>query len=202
VIFRITATESTEPVTLAEAKLWIRHGLAPSDTSEDAMISAMISAARELAEERCKRAFVNHSYEIVRESFPGATDPIKLLRPPLSTTVTDLTITYYNTTAGLTTTIPATAITVDHKSEPGRVYPSYGNEWPDDAIDRPDAISIAYKAGLNTLCPQPVKDWIKMTVAGYYGQREGFVVGTIIQETKRGFVDGLLDPFRVLEVSL
>lgn len=200
-IFRVTATESTEPVTLADAKLWIRHGLASSDTSEDAMISAMISGAREIAEERCKRSFVNHTYSLVLDGFPGSTEPIKLPRPPISSSATDLTITYYNTTDGLTTTIPTTALTVDHLSEPGKVAPSYGNEWPADAIDRPDAITISYKAGNNSVCPQPVKDWIKMRVAGYYGQREAFVAGTMLTPMSRDFVDGLLDPFRILEVS-
>ena len=202
-IFRVTATESTEPVTLAEAKLWIRHGLASSDTSEDAMISGMISAAREVAEERCKRSFVNHTYEIIRDSFPDdSTGPIKLPRPPLSTTATDLTITFIKEgSAADSTTIDATAITVDHHSEPGRVYPSPDNEWPSCVADRPDAITISYKAGNNSVCPQPVKDWIKMRVAGYYGQREAFVAGHIVQEMSRDFLDGLLDPFRILEVS-
>ena len=201
-IFRVTATESTEPVTLAEAKLWIRHGLASSDTSEDAMISAMISGAREIAEERCKRSFVNHTYEIIRDSFPDdSTGPIKLPRPPISSSATDLTITYYNTTDGLTTTIPTTALTVDHLSEPGKVAPSYGHEWPMDAIDRPDAITISYKAGNNTACPQPVRTWIALRAAGYYAQREAFVAVTMLTPMSRDFVDGLLDPFRVLEVS-
>lgn len=202
-IWRITATESTEPVTLAEAKLWIRHGLATSDTSEDAMINAMISAARLLAEEKCKRAFVNHTYEMVLDAFPDeSTGEISLPRPPLSTTASDLTITYYNTTDGLTTTVGATAITIDYKSEPGRVHPSYGNEWPTDAIDRPDAITVAYKAGNNSVCPEPVKSWIKLKVAGYYAQREAFVTGTIKSDMSRDFIDGLLDPFRILEVSV
>jgi uncharacterized phiE125 gp8 family phage protein len=202
-IFRCTATESTEPVTLAEQKVWMRFGLPTSDTSEDAMISAMIAGAREIAEEKCKRSFVNHTYEIVLDAFPcEATGSIKLPRPPISTTAGDLTITYYNTTDGLTTTIPASAITVDYKSEPGRVHPSYGNEWPDDAIDRPDAITISYKAGNNSICPQPVRDWIKMKAAGYYGQREAFITGTMMNPMGRDFVDGLLDPFRIIEFSL
>ncbi len=202
-IFRVTATESTEPVTLAEAKLWIRHGLASSDTSEDAMISAMISGAREIAEERCKRSFVNHTYEIIRDSFPDdSTGPIKLPRPPLSTVSSDLTITFIKEgSAADSTTIDATAITVDHHSEPGRVYPSPDNEWPSCVADRPDAITISYKAGNNSVCPQPVKDWIKMRVAGYYGQREAFVAGTMLTPMSRDFIDGLLDPFRILEVS-
>lgn len=200
-IFRCTATESTEPVTLAEQKVWIRHGLASSDTSEDAMISAMISGARESAEERCKRSFVNHTYSLILDAFPGSTEPIKLPRPPLSTTATDVTITYINTTDGLTTTVPATAITVDYQSEPGRVYPSYGNEWPTDAIERPDAITISYKAGNNSVCPQPVRAWISMRAAGYYAQREAFVAGTMLTPMSRDFIDGLLDPFRILEVS-
>lgn len=202
-IFRVTATESTEPVTLAEAKLWIRHGLASSDTSEDAMISAMISGAREIAEERCKRSFVNHTYEIIRDSFPDdSTGPIKLPRPPLSTVSSDLTITFVeDNTVGNSTSVAATAITVDHHSEPGRVYPSPDNEWPSCVADRPDAITITYKAGNNSVCPQPVKDWIKMRVAGYYAQREAFVAGTMLTPMSRDFIDGLLDPFRILEVS-
>jgi len=202
-IWRVTATESTEPVTLAEAKLWIRHGLATSDTSEDAMINAMISGARESAEEKCKRAFVNHTYEMILDSFPDdSTGAINLPRPPLSTTATDLTITYYNSTAGLTTTVSASAITVDYHSEPGRVYPSNDNEWPTDAIDRSDAITISYKAGANSVCPEPVKTWIKMRVAGYYGQREAFLTGSMVTPMSRDFIDGLLDPFRILESSI
>jgi uncharacterized phiE125 gp8 family phage protein len=202
-IWNITATETTEPVTLADAKLWIHHALASSDTSEDDMINAMISAARQLAEEKCKRAFVNHTYEMILDAFPDdSTAAIKLPRPPLSTTAADLTVTYYNTTDGLTTTIPASAMTVDYKSEPGRVYPSNDNEWPTDAIERSDAITISYKAGNNSVCPGPVKNWIMMKVGSMYAQRESFIVGVSKTDMGRDFVDGLLDPFRILENSI
>lgn len=191
-----------EPVTVEEVKLWIRHGLPSTDGTEDGLIQSMITAARIKAEEKCKRSFALHDYEIVLSEFPGATDAITLPRPPISTASTDLVITYVkDTTAGDTTTVDATAITIDHKSEPGRVYPSYGNEWPDDVRDQNDAITITYKAGAASACPEPVRSWIKMEVAGYYAQREAFITGTMKTDMSRDFVDGLLDPFRILEAS-
>jgi hypothetical protein len=66
--FKVVTAVSTEPVLLAEARLQIK---AEQRTSEDTLITAWITAARELAEQYTGRALAPVALEAALDCFPG-----------------------------------------------------------------------------------------------------------------------------------
>jgi 4-hydroxy-3-methylbut-2-enyl diphosphate reductase IspH len=109
--------------------------------------------------------------------------------------------------SGDSTTLAATAYTVDYESEPPRVYPSKNNEWP-DTYDARKAVQIQFKAGYvlvgiaaTASTPEPIRQWIKMRVGSLYENRESMTITNLsfVTQTHSNF-DGLLDNYILPEV--
>lgn len=64
----LIAPPAAEPVTLAEARSWLRV----DTTDEDGAIASLISAAREIVEMATRRALVTQSWRIVMDAWPFA----------------------------------------------------------------------------------------------------------------------------------
>jgi len=198
---RRISDSTTEPVSVAE----LRDHLRILSTSEDSMLSVLLQAARNLAETKTGRALTVQTWEMTLDAFPGDEEEIKLPRAPLSTSSSDVVVSYVeDTTAGNTTQMASTALTVDARSEPGRIFPSYDNDWPDDCRDEFGAVRIQYVCGYPTPAsvPEPIKTWIKMRAGFFYENRESAAVGPggFINLFPRDFVDGLLDEYVLPEV--
>lgn len=194
---------TSEPVTVAEARTYLRLESTDS-TAEDLLIGSYITAARLLCENITKRALVPSTWQLIIDHFENATEAVDLPRPPLSTISTLVSISYVqDTTAGTSTTIGSTVYTVDPNSNPARVYPSFGNEWPTGSIrSQRNAVTIQYVSGYTTAnVPAPIKLWIQQRAAQMYENREPIVLGQTIENLPRQFVDGLLDPYMVLTAT-
>lgn len=189
-------TESTaEPVSVADQKLYMRIESTDS-TAEDGLIGSLITAARKQAEIITKRALVSQTWQLIFRDFDSSTQAIELPRAPLSTASTNLSITFIeDTTVGNSTTVPSTAYTIDAASEPGRVFPSFDNEWPDNVRDQRNAVTIQYVSGYSTTTiPAPIVNWIKMRALDMYENRESLSdVQTF--KSSREYVNGMLDPY-------
>ena len=197
---RITAP-STQCVTVSEVKDFLRL---QGTTSEDYLLLAFIKAAESYAENYMKRSINKQQWELRLDDFNGHDGDIELPRPPLTTVSSEVVVNYVkDTTAGDTTSISATALTIDYQSEPGVLYPSYDNEWPDPR-DEKNAVRITYYSGYATpaLVPESIKQWVKLRVGSMYENRESLMVGTgnFISELPHSYVDGLLDEFVVQTV--
>lgn len=182
-----TQAPSTEPVTLAEAKLHLRVDHA----DEDALIAALISAAREQAEHRCGRSCIDQQWTLKLDAFPSA---IRLYYPR----VTSVTSISYIDPQGVTQTLAPQDYVLDNASEyVAWVVPAAGAAWPDTAPDRVNAVTVVYRAGESSAAavPASVKAWILLTVGVLYEQRAGGVERAIA-ELPHCFYDGLLDPYR------
>lgn len=192
-ILTLVSESTTEPVTVTEAKTYLRMESTDS-TAEDVLIGTFITAARRLAENFTKRALVTQTRQVIFDDFESSTGFIELPRPPLSTS--GLSITYVqDTTAGTTTTIGSTVFTIDTDSEPGRVYPAYGNEWPSGVRDQRNAVTVQYVSGYSTTTiPESITTWIKMRVADFYENREALSEEQM-RRLPRDYVNGLLDPY-------
>lgn len=184
----------------------VKDFLRIQSTAEDIMIEAFIKAAETWGENYTKRSFMRQQWELRLDKFPsGSTAMIKLPRGPLSTVSTEVVINYVeDTTAGNTTSIPSTAIAVDFYSVPGYVYPSYNNDWPDDARDEHNSIRITYYTGHSNAVhvPEEIKHWIKLRVGSMYEHRESVMVGSFgnpFSEMPRDYINGLLDPYVLME---
>jgi uncharacterized phiE125 gp8 family phage protein len=195
---KVTAS-TTYCVSLDEIKTFCR--LSTSSTDEDALLVSFIKAAESYAENYTRSAINRQQWQVKLNGFDGHDGDIVLPRPPLSTTTTDCVVSYVeDTTAGNTTSIASTAITVDYHSKPGRVYPSYDNDWPSPRDIR-NAVTVTYYCGYSTPAnvPDAIKSWVKVRVAAMYENRESIVVGSgnFLTELPYSFVDGLLDEFIV-----
>ena len=196
---RITAP-STQCVSVSEVKTFLRI----DTTAQDYIIQSMIKSAESYAENYMKRAINKQQWELRLDDFNGHDGDIELPRPPLTTVSSEVVVNYVlDTTVGDTTSISATALTIDYQSEPGVLYPSYDNEWPDPR-DEKNAVRITYYSGYATpaLVPESIKQWVKLRVGSMYENRESLMVGTgnFISELPHSYVDGLLDEFVVQSV--
>lgn len=162
-----------EPLTLAEAK---KQCKAEDFTDDDALIQAMIVAARQWAEGETRRALLQQTWRLTLDEFPADCEAIELPPPPLLS-VTSVT---YVDGAGATQTLATTEYTVDTDAFVGRVFLKYGKTWP-ATRDEPNAVTITFRAGYGTVAgsvPQAIRSAILLQVADLYEHRESAFVGT------------------------
>lgn len=181
-----------EPVSLTEMKLHLRE----TESDQDAVISALIRAAREYAENLTRRAFVTQTLELrLDDGFPAE---IKVPRPPLQS----VSFIKYLDLAGVLQTLAASVYQIN-SSEPARIKPAYNQYWPTIRGGDFSSVQVRFVAGYLPLgspddyagnVPEGIKQWMKVRVAQLYENREATIVGTIVQPIHRDFVDGLLDP--------
>lgn len=178
---------SGEPIALAEAKLHCRV----DSTEDDALITALIVAARNQAEDRTGRVLVTQKWRIDIDAFP--VDTIEIPLPPL---VSVESITYLDSD-GTRQTLDAAEYQVVANETPGRVLPAYGKSWPGCRV-APGSVQISFTAGYGAAVsvPQAIKQWMLLQIGHGYANRESVNVGNVVNEMP--YVDSLLDPYRVL----
>jgi len=177
---------TTEPVTLAEAKLHLRVDHADEDT----LISSLIAAARAWAETLLARQLVTATWQL---TLPEFADAIMLPRPPFlaisSIAYTDTAGSAQSLSLGEYVTYLADVSTI--------LVPPYGESWP-STRGFYDDVTIKYTAGYGAASAVP--DWAKsailLTLADLYENRETGIVGTI--RTENPAARRLLYPHRVL----
>ncbi|MCM8596648.1 head-tail connector protein [Accumulibacter sp.] len=204
---QLVTPPAEEPVALAQAKLHLRVDF-PDD---DALIAASIVAARQAAETQTGRQFVTATWRSVLDAFPGAgptegarggafsLTPGAILLP--RSPVQSVTAIDYLDGAGVWQTMPATDYTVDTAAEPARITPVFGQVWP---VTRPQigAVRVTFVAGYGgaAAVPEGVKSWILLRVGSLYNHREDVALLTRGSLQPMPFLDGLLDPFRVVTI--
>jgi uncharacterized phiE125 gp8 family phage protein len=122
-----------EPVTLDEAKAHLKVDTA----DDDALITALIAAARARAEWHTGRAFVTQGWTLWRDGWAAC---VEIPLPPLQA-VTAVTV---HAPDGTGTVIDPSTYTVDMASQPARI--AFGC-IPPLALRRVNAVSIAFTAG-------------------------------------------------------
>lgn len=181
-----------EPVSLAEARAHLRV----DTVDDDALIGALIVAAREVAETRTGRALVTQRWRLTLDTWPDAGDgypgatQILLPKPPLASVDA---ISYLDAN-GTRQTLDPSAYQIILDTLVGIVQPAYATSWP-ACRATPGSIRIDYTAGYGTAAavPQTLKAWMLLAIATWYAQRETVITGTIVSELPRAFWDGLLD---------
>ena len=168
---------AAEPVTLAEARAHLRI----DGTGDDALIAALIAAAREAVESHTRRALMAQSWRLTLDRFPGAPLPwwdgvrqgadlpssagaIELPRPPLQSVAS---VTVFDD-ADAPAVVPAADYFVDTAREPGRIVLRSAKSWP--VVRRAAAgVEIDFTAGYGaaTDVPQAIRQGI-LLLAGYW----------------------------------
>lgn len=162
--FKVITAVATEPVSLAEARLHIK---ADSDTSEDTLISAWITAAREIAEHYTGRAMAQQTLEAVLDAFP-CEEYIDLPRPP----VASVTSIKYDDEDGTEQTLSTDDYSLSTYAESRRINLAADAEWP-ATEDAADSVRIRFVTGYAAVgagagfaaCPKAVKSAILLMVA-------------------------------------
>jgi uncharacterized phiE125 gp8 family phage protein len=183
---RLINAPGTEPISLPEAKAHLRV----THSSEDALITSLIGAAREMCEQKIGRSLIQTTWEVTLDAFP---DEIRLDMPPILA-VSSLK---YIDVNGVLQTWGAGNYYVDKDREPGWVLPAFGLAWP-ESREQANAVKVQYTAGYGTdaaSVPVALKSWILVTIGTLYENRESIITGTVVH--KPTFFDTLLDAYRV-----
>lgn len=186
---KLITAPTQEPVTVAEAKAWIRVDA----STEDAVVGNLITAARQYVERQAQIAIMPQTWRAQFDAWPeaepdgrGAFLPPSLLlpRPPL---VSVASLKYYPADGSAQVTMDAEEFQVDDVSYPGRVAPLPDESWPTLASGRLGAVQIDYQAGYADAAAVPmcIKQAILLIVAHWYEHRESVLTGTISKEIEQ-----------------
>lgn len=180
---------STEPITLAEAKAHLRVVVA----DDDAYITSLVAAAREMVEQRTGRALMPQRVRIGLDAFGAIT---KLPRAPLAATPA-LVVKYYDED-GAQQTVGDQVYIVNEYVEPVQVTLAYGQQWP-TAQARAASVTMEYDVGYadEAAVPVPLKQWMLLAIGTMYENREQNAAGAEIFSIPESFMGLLWQPYMV-----
>jgi uncharacterized phiE125 gp8 family phage protein len=205
-----TVAPVSEPITLADAKLFLKQ----DESADDALINSLISGAREYAETHTMRQLLPATWLVTLDQFfysqvtggdlverqsglRFATIPnrnaIRLPFPPLRAITS---IQYYDFNNTLQTLDPS-VYEFDNISEPARVAPVFGQIWPITYI-RFNAVQITFTAGYDdaSKVPMGLLNAMKAAVLFWYENR-GDNVQQLTDIPLPKFIDRILQTYWV-----
>ena len=158
----VTVQPAEEPVTLAEASLWMRY----TGTLQNDIITALIAAARLDVESWTNRTMVTTTYEYYTD------DLYDCIEIPTSTIGSVSAITYLDRDDA-EQTLTSTLYKVDNKSIINKVFRDRDATYP-EVLVQPNAVKITFTAGFGaaSAVPENLKTVIKMRVAELFEHRE------------------------------
>jgi uncharacterized phiE125 gp8 family phage protein len=175
------------PVSLAEAKQFLRLETA----DEDALIGALIATAVERCEDYTGRALITQTWRLVFDAWPGPA--VSLVKAPL------LAVDHIKTFAAddSAQTLDPAAYFVDRDAAPGRVVARAGQAWP--VPGRASAgIEIQFQAGYGAnwnQVPQALRSGLLALVATFFERRLEPAGGALPQA-----VTALWHPYRIIRL--
>jgi len=184
---KLITAPANEPLTLAEVKAHLRV----DDAASDALITALIVSAREMAEHQVGRSLMQQTLELTLDQFP---DAFILQRPP----VISITSVKYLDADGIQQTLAAESYVLDNSSDSTAAYLicAYATSWPTTRSEA-NAVRVRYLAGYANAAavPQGIKQWMLLQIGHWFATRESTNVGNIVNEMP--FLGGLLDRYRI-----
>ena len=161
---QIITPPALEPVSLSEVKAQCRI----DGTQDDALLTSLITAARQLAEIYLGRALLTQTLRVLYDRVPTGT-ALELPRAPLQS-ITSVKV--YDE-ADAATTLSAAQYMADSASQPGRLVLRPGYGWP-SGFRRANGFEVQYVAGYGALAsdvPAAIRQSILAHVAYLYSQR-------------------------------
>lgn len=177
-----------EPVTLDEARAFLRDGL----NEDDALITSLITAAREWVERETGLSLISRNVVELFDDWPDG--PSLVLQSAPVRQVVQLQV---EGAEGAAATIDAAHYYLDNASRPARLVRREGRSWPRPGI-RAGGIRVTLTAGFGVEpadVPQALRQAVLMQMAVLYGLRAGEVpvIGAELQK--------LLQPFRRVRLT-
>ena len=166
----------------------------------DALLEGFIAAAHEACEQRTERALITSTWQLTMDGFPSACHgnplaAIRILRCPVQAVASIK----YDDADGVEQTLATTgAYRVNIWAEPATITPV--GSWPATLSGHTGTVRVTFVAGYGddpTDVPEPLKKWIKLSVGDLYERRNASGETPV---TEHGFVDNLLQPYRLLGI--
>jgi len=170
-MYKLKTAPSSEPISVAEAKLFLKV----TQSSEDALIGNMIKAARQYLESYTKRSFYTQTWQYYADGFE---DVIELYHG----TVASITIKYYDTDGNEQT---FTDFQSDLVSNPARVKPKPDYSWPSVQNGKLNVVAIEFVAGASSV-DDKIIDAIYLLLGHIYANRQDVVVGHRVEKMPQG----------------
>lgn len=167
----LTTAPAAEPVSAAEAKLHLRVDI----STDDDLITSLITAARMEVEQWTGRALINQTWDWKSDAFPcGDWLAFRAPLPPLSS----VTHVKYIDSAGTEQTVSTDDYTTHVFAGPfaarGLILPKYGKIWPSPRAEA-GAVRVRFVAGYGaagSAVPAPLLAAIKLLIGDLYENRE------------------------------
>lgn len=193
-MIKLITAPTTEPISLTEAKLHLKV----DNSDDDTLISSLIKAARQSAENFTNRALSSQVLELILDDFPEK--EIVLPRPPVET----LTSIKYTNCEGVESTLDSHDYISFIEAEPAVIVPAYGKSFPYFTPYPKGAVKIRYTAGYKTsgtearlIIPEAIKQALLLIIGSYYENREDLLSkGHILKSLPFG-AEYLLYQFRI-----
>jgi len=202
---QLVSPPAAEPVTVDEAKLFLRVDF----SDDDALIDAYLVTARQYAEMATGRQLITATWKYVLDAFPGPslmgvpfghpfTLPGHAILIPKSPVQSVTSIQYLDMSATWQT-MPATDYVVENAGDLCRITPVFGKIWQ-PTLPQVGAVQVTFVAGYGdpSDVPEGIKTWIKLRTSTMYANREEVAVLPRGKVELLPFVDGLLDPYKVV----
>lgn len=162
------------PVTLAEVK----RNSSIDSSEQDAMLSGLIAAATEFAENATGRKFLTSALTHYRQSWPTG-EILALPKPPLQSVES----VHYKTLDGDEETLDEALYTVDTRGLFGAIVLNSGQQWPTEPLYMRHPIRIEYTAGYGDTgesVPVGIRNRILAHVDDLYQHRGDIITGTLV----------------------
>ncbi|WP_110693294.1 head-tail connector protein [Salinicola halophyticus] len=172
-------------LTLADVKLQRRMDL--DYTTEDALLQRFIEAAYRHAEAHTQTAIRPRSETLVIDGFPPVDRAIELPWYP----VQSIDALEFITPSGDSQPLDETALRLDTRDDPHRLYPRWGDRWP-ATIAEPECVTISASVGYEKT-PEDIELALLLLIGHWYENRESVVIGTITAEVPMGVEMMLFD---------
>lgn len=184
----VVTPPATLPVSLVEAKAWLRE----TGSHEDALISDILARAVAEVEALAGKAIINRTLRMRQDRWPL----IRCLRLPMPPLVSVTSVEYLDA-AGTLTTLAGSNYTVSTAQDSeGRVVLKSGSLWPTLA-DEPDAVRVTYVAGYGAsgdAVPFAFREAMKVLVEDGWDSR-----GAIVSSEARQRARQLVAPVKLYE---
>lgn len=185
--------QSVEPITLAQAQLHLRLDLEAGQHPDDSLVSALITVARQDAENYTGLALTQQTFVAYYDEFP--TDDLDLGIWP----VRSITSVQYVDSDGNTQTFSSTAYRLDPNDKPAVLQ--YVDAWPQTKAQK-NAVTVTFVAGYAAgsptrwNLPKPIYQAMLMMIGHLYENRESVNVGNMVTAYPLGMMH-LLTPYRL-----
>lgn len=196
---RRTVAPARRAVTLTDALTQVREYEGDNGPG-DAHLEACIAAAHEACEQRTERALITSTWQLTMDGFPAACHgnplaAIRILRCPVQSVASIK----YDDADGVEQTLATTgAYRVNVNAEPATITPV--GSWPATLAGHTGTVRVTFTAGYGAdpaAVPMPLRQWVLLAVGDLYERRNASGETPV---TEHGFVDNLLQPYRLLGI--